>query len=176
VQVRQPPTETEVRGADWYGEDLSGQEHGRVAFIGVDLSRHSDAAFLNCTFSSCSFFQAEFTECKLVGSTFDRCAFDPALTGVRLREADLVGVRAVGAILRHLDLSVAELHQADLSGADLRGSHLSAVDPRAVGLAGAQVDVTQAVVLVTALGLNVRPDAPDEAAQRNTDQEAPREF
>jgi hypothetical protein len=85
-------------------------------------------------------------------------------------------VRAVGAILRHLDLSAAELHQADLSGADLRGSHLSAVDPRAVGPAGAQVDVTQAVVLVTALGLNVRPDAPDEAAQRNTDQEAPREF
>jgi hypothetical protein len=49
----------------------------------------------------------------------------------------------------------------DLSGADLRGSDLSAVDPREVELAGAQVDVTQAVVLVTTLGLRVRPDVPE---------------
>jgi hypothetical protein len=41
------------------------------------------------------------------------------------------------------------------------GSDLSSVDPRTVDLAGAQVDVTQAVVLVTALGLSVRPDAPE---------------
>jgi fluoroquinolone resistance protein len=78
-----------------------------------------------------------------------------------MREADLTGVRAAGATLRHLDLSAASLDDADLSGADLRGSDLSAVDPRSVELAGAQVDVTQAVVLVTALGLDVRPDAPE---------------
>jgi hypothetical protein len=61
----------------------------------------------------------------------------------------------------------------DLSGARARpgpaerrrprrglGSDLSAVDPRTVDLAGAQVDVTQAVVLVTTSGLDVRPDAP----------------
>jgi hypothetical protein len=35
------------------------------------------------------------------------------------------------------------------------------VDPRDVELTGAQIDVTQAVVLVTALGMTVRPDAPD---------------
>jgi fluoroquinolone resistance protein len=69
-------------------------------------------------------------------------------------------VRAAGATLRHLDLSAAWLHEADLSGADLRGSDLSAVDPHTVELAGAEVDVTQAVVLVTALGMRVRPDAP----------------
>jgi fluoroquinolone resistance protein len=78
-----------------------------------------------------------------------------------MREADLTGVRAAGATLRHLDLSGAELHRADLSGADLRGSDLTAVDPRTVELAGAQVDLAQAVVLVTALGMHVRPDAPD---------------
>ena len=70
-------------------------------------------------------------------------------------------MRAAGATLRGLDLSAAELHEADLSGADLRGSDLSAVDPRDVELTGAQIDVTQAVVLVTALGLRVRPDAPE---------------
>jgi uncharacterized protein YjbI with pentapeptide repeats len=78
-----------------------------------------------------------------------------------MREADLTGVRGAGATLRGLDLSGAWFHEADLSGADLRGSDLSAVDPRNVGLAGAQVDVTQAVVLVTTLGLRVRPDAPE---------------
>ena len=82
-------------------------------------------------------------------------------TGTRMREADLTRARASGATLRHLDLSGAELHEADLGGADLRGSDLSAVDPRAVELTGAQIDVTQAVVLVTSLGLNVRPDAPE---------------
>jgi fluoroquinolone resistance protein len=70
-------------------------------------------------------------------------------------------VRAAGANLRGLDLSAAALRDADLSGADLRGSDLSAVDPREVDLTGAQIDVAQAVVLVTALGLRVRPDAPD---------------
>ncbi|WP_324274671.1 pentapeptide repeat-containing protein [Blastococcus brunescens] len=96
--VEAPPTESEIRQADWYGEDLSRQEHTRVAFIGVDLteatdegavftectfrdcrfnlSQHTEAAFLNCTFTGCSFFQATFTDCKLVGSMFDRCSFD----------------------------------------------------------------------------------------------------
>jgi uncharacterized protein YjbI with pentapeptide repeats len=93
-----PSTESEIRQADWYGEDISGQEHTRVAFIGVDLteitddgavftectfrdcrfnlSKHTDAAFLNCTFTGCSFFDATFTDCKFVGSMFDRCTFD----------------------------------------------------------------------------------------------------
>jgi fluoroquinolone resistance protein len=35
------------------------------------------------------------------------------------------------------------------------------VAERTVELGGAQVDVTQAVVLVTTLGLRVRPDAPE---------------
>ena len=126
--------------------------------------------------------QAEFTACKFVGSAFDRCSFDlvtvdggdwsfvampeadltkATFTGTRMREADLTRAKASGATLRHLDLSGAELHEADLGGADLRGSDLSAVDPRAVELTGAQIDVTQAVVLVTSLGLNVRPDAPE---------------
>jgi fluoroquinolone resistance protein len=35
------------------------------------------------------------------------------------------------------------------------------VDPRNVDLTGAQVDVTRAVVLMTASGLRVRPDAPE---------------
>jgi uncharacterized protein YjbI with pentapeptide repeats len=92
-----PPTERDVRGEDWYGEDISGREHARTAFSGIDLtevtdegavfdectfvdctfnvSRHTEAAFLNCSFTGCSFFDTEFDRCKLVGSMFDRCSF-----------------------------------------------------------------------------------------------------
>jgi uncharacterized protein YjbI with pentapeptide repeats len=75
-----------------------------------------------------------------------------------MREADLTGARLAEATLRDLDLSGAQFHDADLTGADLRGSDLSAVDPRNVLLERATVDVAQAVVLTTALGLTVRPD------------------
>lgn len=53
------------------------------------------------------------------------------------------------------------MSRGDWSCVGLRGSDLSAVDPRTVELAGAQIDVAQAVVRVTALGLDVRPDAPE---------------
>lgn len=100
------PTGHDVRGADWYGEDLSGQEHTRVVFSGVDLSESTDDG---AVFTGCSFFQAEFLDCTFTGSAFDRCTFDP----------------------------------------------------RSVQLSGAQIDLAQAVALVTALGLDVRPDAPE---------------
>ena len=83
------------------------------------------------------------------------------LAGTRLREADLTGLRAAGATLRGLDLSAAELTGAHLGGADLRGSDLSALDLRDAQLTGAVIDVAQAVVLVTSIGLDVRPDVPD---------------
>ena len=58
-------------------------------------------------------------------------------------------------MLRDVDLSGAEFRETDLSGADLRGSDLSTLDLDGVTLRGATVDLAQAVVLVTALGLNV---------------------
>ncbi len=90
-------TETEIHDADWDSQDLSGQRHSRVAFIDADLteatstgavfemctfrnvklnaSRHTDSAFVNCTFTGSSLFDATFTGCKFVGSTFTRCNF-----------------------------------------------------------------------------------------------------
>jgi hypothetical protein len=75
-----PATTSTVRSADWDGRDLSGERHEKVAFIDVDLSetvdnggvftecafrgarfnvsRHANAAFVNCTFTRCSFFDA----------------------------------------------------------------------------------------------------------------------
>ena len=87
----------EVRGADWYAQDLSGQEHSRTGFVDVDLTeatgegavftdcvfrdcrfnvaRLRDAAFLACTFTGCSFWDAELDDCKLAGSAFRNCSF-----------------------------------------------------------------------------------------------------
>ncbi|HEV2643540.1 MAG TPA: pentapeptide repeat-containing protein, partial [Candidatus Elarobacter sp.] len=91
-------TDSTVAGEDWYGQDVSGQNHPRTAFVDLDMtevtndgavfdectfrgarftvSSHANAAFVNCTFTGCTFFDARFTGCKFVGSKFDRCTFD----------------------------------------------------------------------------------------------------
>ncbi|TDU89841.1 pentapeptide repeat protein [Kribbella voronezhensis] len=149
-------------------------------FRGVrfNASSHTDAAFVNCTFVRCSFFDTTFTRCKLMGSRFDDCAYSlmkvtggdwsfaslpgadlrgAELSGVKLREADLTGLRAGKSVLRNLDLSGASMQRADFSGCDLRGSDLSTLDPLTVELKGAIVDLPQAMVITTSLGLEVRP-------------------
>ena len=95
----QPPTTEHTKsGEDWYGRDISGQTHEKIAFIDpgfvevtntgavfnectfrrakFNASVHTDAAFVNCTFVGCTFFDVTFTGCKFVGSMFDRCSFD----------------------------------------------------------------------------------------------------
>ncbi|MCW2864544.1 MAG: putative low-complexity protein-like protein [Actinoallomurus sp.] len=148
-------------------------------FRGVrfNASEHTSTAFTNCVFTRCAFFDATFTGCKLVGSFFDACTYgllkvsggDWSFTGLpgadlggasfeelRMREADLTGARLGGATVHDVDLSGAWLHRADLTGCDLRGSDLSALDPRTVELKDAVIDPIQAVVIATALGLEVR--------------------
>jgi fluoroquinolone resistance protein len=196
-----PSTTSTVHSADWGGRDLSGESHEKVAFVDVDLmetvdnagvftecafrgvrfnvSKHIQAAFVNCTFTRCSFFDATFTNCKLVGSMFDRCTFglfevgggDWSFTGlpgadlrrsvfrgVRMREADLTGANFDDAQVLRCDLSGAWLHRASFSRCDLRGSELSSLDPETVELKGAIIDATQAFVIAESLGLVVQED------------------
>lgn len=162
-----PPTESEVRHADWACDDISGQEHARVAFHDVDLtevidngasftecvfsdcrfnaSEHTDAAFLNCTFTNCSFFDATFTGCKLVGSAFDRCSFGLLkVTGGDwsfsvLRGADLGKSRIVGVRMRECDLSGAILAGATLRHDDLAGALLHRADLTKADLRGSDL-------------------------------------
>lgn len=168
-------TEATARGATF--------EECTFRDVDLNATRFTDTAFLNCTFARSSFFGSRFEGCKLTGSTFDRCRFSAleviggdwgfvGLAGadlrkavfrrVRMREADLSGARLAGAVLHHVDLGGASLHQTDLSGCDLRGSDLSAVDPLSARLGKAVVDLDQAVGLVQALGVLVRPDLPTE--------------
>ena len=147
--------------------------------VKLNCSVHTDSAFVNCTFSGCSFFDVKLTDCKLVGTKFDKCTFDlmevrggnwshvglpgadlrrASFQGVRLREADLTGARCDGGSLRDLDLAGASLDGVKLTGCDLRGSDLSSLAPAHVDLTDAIVTVEQAIVIATALGLDVRAD------------------
>jgi uncharacterized protein YjbI with pentapeptide repeats len=157
-----------------------------------NASVHTGAAFVNCAFTGCSFFGARFVECKLVGSRFDRCTFNQlvvergdwsftglhgadlhtaSLTDVRMREADLTAARCDGATVVGVDLSGAWLDKVNFERCDLRRSDLSTLDPATVNLRGAIIGWEQAIVLVTAMGLDVRPDSdiapPDRSRRRS---------
>lgn len=144
-----------------------------------NVSEHRDAAFVNCTFKSCSFFDTKFVECKFVGSIFERCTYDlmqitggnwshvsmpkadlgkAVLRGVRLREADFDGVRAVEGSIRDCDLSAASLLGTNFAGCDLRGSDLGALKFEDSDLRDAIITAEQATMLAVAMGLDVRAE------------------
>ena len=164
--------------SDWTEVVNDGGIFDECTFSGIkfNASRHTHAAFTNCTFKGCTFFDTRFEQCKTVGSLFQRCTFNvfavaggdwsfvglpgadlrkAVFEGVRMREADLTAARLEGATLTRVDLSGAMLGAAKLTGADLRGSDLSSLDPLTVELAGAKIDLEQAAVIATALGLEV---------------------
>ena len=161
------------------GTDRSVFQECTFRGVRFNVSEHRSSAFLNCTFLRCTFFDASFTGCKLTGSRFQDCTLDllkveggewsfVGLAGanlgsacfrdVRMREADLTGVRATNGTLTGVDLSGASWTKADLTGCDLRGSDLSALDPATVRLRGAKITYQQAVTLAVAQGLDVLPE------------------
>ncbi|MGZ4511330.1 MAG: pentapeptide repeat-containing protein [Mycobacterium sp.] len=147
-------------------------------------SQHRGSAFRNCTFQRTSLWHwgylplagAVFAQCSMLGSVFVQCRMRPItfdevdftlavlggndlrgvdLSGCRLREASLVEADLRKAVLRGADLSVVRATGARLDDADLRGA---TVDPslwRTASLAGARVDVGQAVAFAAAQGLRL---------------------
>ncbi len=162
-----PPTESAIRSQDWYGVDLSGQEHYRVAFIEVDMteavnrgavftectflgvrlnaSSHEDAAFVNCTFTRSHLFDASFTNCKMVGTMFDATGFDLVkVTGgdwsfVGLPGADLRKAKVDSLRMREVDLVGARLEGAVMRGVDLSGAWLAKADLTRCDLRGSDL-------------------------------------
>ncbi len=155
-----PPTDSEIVGADWYGAELSGQSHERVALSEVDMveasgrgvlfsecafkdcsfgsARFTDSAFLNCAFTRCTFFDAQLRDCKLVGSIFDGCEFG-VLT---CQGGDWSFVGLAGADLRRVRFSDMRMREADLTGARCGGAQLRELDLSGASLHGA--DLTKA--------------------------------
>src|SRR5947209_4116246 len=123
---------TDIRDADWYGDDLSETEHTGVTFRECDLTEtrsggglvftdctfrgvrfnaaeHANAAFLNCTFANCNFFDAVLTDCKFLGSRFERCAFDQ----LTVRGGDWSFAGLAGADLRRARFTDVRMREAD---------------------------------------------------------------
>lgn len=141
-----PPTESTVTGADWSGDDISGQSHTRVLFVDLDLTEaendgavfeectfrrakfnasvHRNAAFVNCTFANCNFYDASFTGCKFVGSRFDRCTHDV----MKVEGGNWSFVALPGADLHTASFTDVRMREADLAGARCQGGSLRGVD------------------------------------------------
>ena len=122
----------------------------RCRFVGTELygSVHQSSAFASCTFDRAALHGATLTGCRLTGSTFTDCRLVPLtirdcdltlvvawparscagtdLSGLRLREANLVGANLSGCDLRGADLTGARAERLDLTGADLRGARVDA--------------------------------------------------
>ncbi|HEX2205257.1 MAG TPA: pentapeptide repeat-containing protein [Longimicrobium sp.] len=165
--AKAPETESTVTGADWCGDDISGQRHTRVLFVDLDMtevenhgavfeectfrrarfnvSTHNGAAFVNCTFANCNFYDARFSDCKLVGSMFDRCTFDAMQVAggnwsfVGLPGADLRTASFRGVQMREADLTGARCQGATLRDADLSGASLHAADLSRCDLRGSDL-------------------------------------
>jgi uncharacterized protein YjbI with pentapeptide repeats len=168
---------------DFNDADLSRLRTERVVFTecdfsGVNLaeSQHRASAFRNCTFQRTSLWHSVFEQCSMLGSVFVQCRLRPLtfdevdfslatlggndlrgvdLSGCRLRETSLVETDLRKVVLRGADLSGARTTGARLDEADLRGA---TVDPSlwtTASLAGARVDVPQALAYAVAHGLRL---------------------
>ncbi|HSS25571.1 MAG TPA: pentapeptide repeat-containing protein [Mycobacterium sp.] len=173
----------EFAGRDFTDEDLSRLRTERVVFSecdfsGVNLSEshHRGSAFRNCTFKRALLWHSTFAQCSMLGSVFVQCRLRPmtfdevdftlaVLGGNDLRSTDLSGCRLRETSLVETDLRKAVLRGADLSGAPTTGTRLDDADLRGAivdpslwmtaTLAGARVDVPQAMAFALAHGLRL---------------------
>jgi uncharacterized protein YjbI with pentapeptide repeats len=152
--------------------------------VNLAESEHRASAFLSCTFQrtllwhwgyrplagdifrQCSMLGSIFVQCRLRPLTFDEVDFSLAVLGgndlrgvdmggCRLRETSLVETDLRKAVLRGADLTGARTTGTRLDGADLRGAIIDASLWRTASLAGARVDVPQALAYALAHGLRL---------------------
>jgi uncharacterized protein YjbI with pentapeptide repeats len=66
-----------IRGEDWYADELGAVRHEGVTFDDVDLieATSSGAHFEGCVFRNCRFNASTHTSTAFVGSTFQGCSF-----------------------------------------------------------------------------------------------------
>jgi uncharacterized protein YjbI with pentapeptide repeats len=146
------------------------------SFVGAELhgSQHRFSSFVDCTFDRTSWHGAVLTGCRVLGSTFTDCRLRPFtvagcdlslssfggerlmgtdFSGVRLREANLTGTDLSNCNFAGADLTGARAGGAILKGADLRGARIDTAFWVAAKVAGAMVDIDQALLYAAAHGL-----------------------
>ena len=165
--IRMPATELTVAREDWYGRDLTGEDHLATLFADVDMtettgtgatfdscvfrgvrfnSAHfTEFAFTSCVFDTCVFFDAQLERCKLVGSQFADCRFDILkVTGgnwsfTDLHRAALANAEFDGVRFREADLAGVKASGAVLIGCDLSGADLEQADLSNADLRGSDL-------------------------------------
>ena len=138
----------DLRGLDWYADDLGARSFVECTFTDVDLSEttsrgamfdrcvfhncrfnsstHTSTAFVACEFRRTNFFDATLDGCKLAGSVFADCTLRP----IKVVGGQWQGVTIRGGNLSKLDLSGLDLREADLSLSNLSGRRAARRTPR----------------------------------------------
>ncbi len=134
----------DLTGALWEQARLQRVAFNGCRLMGVQLleARCEDVVFRDCTLENAIFASATFK-----AAHFENCN----LREVVFTEADLTNV-----VFQRCDLTHADLRGGKLAGADLRGSIISGMQVGAPELKGAIIDPTQAVQVVSVLGIVVK--------------------
>ena len=134
----------DVTGAIW--------EQARLQRVIFDGSRLTGIQFLE---ARCE--DVVFQDCVLEGAIFASATFRAArFENCNLREAVFTAADLTNVVFRRCDLAHADLRGGKLAGADLRGSIINGMQVGAPELKGAIIDPTQAVQVVSVLGIVVK--------------------
>jgi uncharacterized protein YjbI with pentapeptide repeats len=127
-----------------------------------EQSRLQRVVFSGCRLPGVQLLEARcedtvFHDCLLENAIFASTTFKSArFEGCNLREAVFTGADLANVVFQRCDLSHADLRGSRLGGADFRGSIIDGMQVGAPDLKGAIIDPTQAVQVVSLLGLTVK--------------------
>jgi uncharacterized protein YjbI with pentapeptide repeats len=139
---------SDLSGAVWEQARLRRVEFAGCRLLGVQWL---EAELEDALFKDCNLEEAVFASATFKSARFENCL----LRGVSFEEANLAE-----AVFFHCDLADADLRGADLHGADFRGSVINGLQVGAGELQGAIIDSTQAIQVVTLLGVIVKDVVP----------------
>ena len=138
-------------GCDLTGTECEKGHLNRVEFFGSRLAgaRLLNANIANVLFKDCSGEFAMFWESTFESVRFENC---------RLSEASFLGADLSGVVFDRCDLSKANLQGTTLIGADFRSSKIEGLRVGSKELQGAIISPSQAVHVVSLLGITVKWD------------------
>lgn len=138
-------------GCDLTGTEWEKAHINRVELIGSRIMglKLLNATIANVLFKDCSGEFAMFWESTFQSVRFENCS---------LSEASFLGADLSGVVFDRCDLSNANLQGTTLMGTDFRGSKLDGLRVGLKELQGAIIDPSQAVHVVTLLGMTVKWD------------------
>ncbi len=127
-----------------------------------EQARWHRAVFNGCRLLGAQLLEARcedvvFHECTLEGAIFASTIFKAArFENCNLREVIFTEADLTNVVFQRCDLTQADLRGSKLGGTDLRGSLINGVQAGAAELKGAIIDPTQAVQVVSVLGIVVK--------------------